>query len=493
MNWLWAQVGADLLPLLTDLERQAKAEGLRADGFTDDVDKIMAKLRRKWADRAEFLTTTVNDTAKRISSFNATQIRHQMRTVLGLDVLAAEPWHKAELGVYTRANLHLIRDIGEKAIGNLDRIVTDGVRSGALTRDIRRQIQDELQTTRKRATLIARDQVGKFNGRLTELRHRGVGVGEYTWRTMGDGRVRPAHVARDGKRFKWSNPPGDGHPGQPIQCRCYAEPVLDEFADLMVPADGTPGATPPQPAVVRKPPQAKPKADPKRKTVASGVPVSQAINMAGVMYNRTAPAIDYALKAIDSVHGDGKLPRIPVRPMRSTGGVQGTYASYGPASLYIEVNELGTHKELTAIHELGHFIDHQGITPGTFTSLKGREMADVLKAIDGSRAVAELRIVERTGITKVQEADGTEVEHLVPQKHFRYLLKREELWARAYAQYIATKTGDRVLLNQLDLLRAKDSLDRARQWDEDDFRPIMGAIDAMMEALGWRQPKRPRP
>jgi SPP1 gp7 family putative phage head morphogenesis protein len=55
-------------------------------------------------------------------------------------------------------------------------------------------------------------------------------VEEYVWSTSRDERVRPSHSAKDGKRFKWNDPPSDtGHPGNEIQCRCVAIPVLDDF------------------------------------------------------------------------------------------------------------------------------------------------------------------------------------------------------------------------------------------------------------------------
>ena len=62
------------------------------------------------------------------------------------------------------------------------------------------------------------------------MRQKEAGVTEYIWQTAGDERVRPNHRSKDGKKFKWSNPPADtGHPGQDYQCRCVAEPVLDDF------------------------------------------------------------------------------------------------------------------------------------------------------------------------------------------------------------------------------------------------------------------------
>ncbi len=47
----------------------------------------------------------------------------------------------------------------------------------------------------------------------------------YIWRTVGDNRTRSEHAGREGKSFFWTNPPKDGHPGEPFGCRCWAELV----------------------------------------------------------------------------------------------------------------------------------------------------------------------------------------------------------------------------------------------------------------------------
>jgi len=52
------------------------------------------------------------------------------------------------------------------------------------------------------------------------------------WRGILDARERPEHVAREGKEFSWKNPPDDGHPGEPINCRCTAEPVLPSWEEM---------------------------------------------------------------------------------------------------------------------------------------------------------------------------------------------------------------------------------------------------------------------
>jgi len=55
----------------------------------------------------------------------------------------------------------------------------------------------------------------------------------YIWRTRGDGKVRAAHAANNGRVFSWDNPPPTGHPGEDYNCRCTPEPYVrgeSEFA-----------------------------------------------------------------------------------------------------------------------------------------------------------------------------------------------------------------------------------------------------------------------
>ena len=59
------------------------------------------------------------------------------------------------------------------------------------------------------------------------------GVSSYTWLSMNDSHVRPAHAALDGETADWDDPPlkasesdngEDDHPGQDFGCRCIASP-----------------------------------------------------------------------------------------------------------------------------------------------------------------------------------------------------------------------------------------------------------------------------
>lgn len=179
--------------------------------------------------------------AMQINIFNREQVGRVMRSVLGVDIIAGEPFLQEELSRFVRTNVRLIRNVQEEFLVDAERIVLSGFRRGLRAEEIGQQIlgavkdkegfKSRFRKASTRAKLIGRDQVNKLNGRLNQLRQENAGIESYIWRTSLDERVRPAHRAREGKKFSWDKPPVDGHPGEPIQCRCSAEPVFDDLLE----------------------------------------------------------------------------------------------------------------------------------------------------------------------------------------------------------------------------------------------------------------------
>ncbi|GBF05854.1 head morphogenesis protein [Deinococcus aerius] len=100
--------------------------------------------------------------------------------------------------------------------------IRDGLERGQGIDQITRRIRDRASVSRSRATLIARNEVGNAAGFAMRESQKEAGCTHYIWRSASDDRVRPEHKARNGKVFAWNKPPADGHPGEPINCRCVA-------------------------------------------------------------------------------------------------------------------------------------------------------------------------------------------------------------------------------------------------------------------------------
>lgn len=140
-------------------------------------------------------------------------------------------------------NVALIRSIPNRRLEDLKNRLVAAIARDAPVDEIHAMVEKHFMGDKAHARLIARDQVGKLNGRLNQYRQQQIGGSRYVWRTSRDERVRGNprglypharhnHWEREGKVYSWDNPPAGGHPGQDIQCRCYAELVVEDLVDV---------------------------------------------------------------------------------------------------------------------------------------------------------------------------------------------------------------------------------------------------------------------
>lgn len=225
-------VARELLPELGAILAE-RGDAEREDAGGKRVNASMDKITKGFWEatfhprEAEALATLAAD---RTNQFQKRQFDRQVRSGLGIDVFIREPDLAALTEDFVAENVALIKTIPNQYFDDIEKIVTAGVRQGKRHEEIARDIQARYQVAENRAKLIARDQVGKFYGDLAKARQEDLGVTKYVWRTVNDNRVRSEHHVREGKTFSWAHPPSDGHPGNAINCRCYAEP---DFSDIL--------------------------------------------------------------------------------------------------------------------------------------------------------------------------------------------------------------------------------------------------------------------
>lgn len=237
-------IDSNIVAALPNIMGQTEAvrPEIRTDEIGDDVKDLFISTRLQVAENiTDFeIEQMVQATASQMNGWNKAQITAVLKQGLGLDVFAGEPWLAQEMNNFVTTNVNLIKSNNAAFLSQTENIVFDGMRRGLRHEEIAKQIlgtgKDELghvsrfRNTKTRANLIGRDQINKLNGQLTKLRQTGLGVKEYIWRTVGDSRVRHHHRARNGVKYTWAKGSEMGtHPGDEIQCRCYAEPILTEL------------------------------------------------------------------------------------------------------------------------------------------------------------------------------------------------------------------------------------------------------------------------
>jgi len=222
-------IEAAIIPVLGELRQDDWRDIPESTGWYET-------LRQAVAEAAELITLPalverIAQFGRRVDQFNAAQFHALLRAAYGVDIFQSERWLAEVLSQFEAENIKLIRSIPQQALDKLHGKIVQAVRAGTPTALLREAVREEYGVTRRRAELIARDQIGKLNGQLTGARQKAIGVTSYKWRGALDERERDEHVAREGQEIPWDEPPWDGHPGEPINCRCWAEPVLPLLED----------------------------------------------------------------------------------------------------------------------------------------------------------------------------------------------------------------------------------------------------------------------
>lgn len=68
---------------------------------------------------------------------------------------------------------------------------------------------------------------------LAEIKAESNPTTHYTWRSLGDDKVRLSHAVNNGRIFAWDEPPTTGHPGEDYNCRCRAVPYYGDADTLL--------------------------------------------------------------------------------------------------------------------------------------------------------------------------------------------------------------------------------------------------------------------
>lgn len=235
-----------LLPVLPQLVAQAAAartDAVRADETVgSSINAILDQIADRWF--AEFPNERLAELARsfgdRTSEFQWAQLRRQFRAALGVDLYRSEPWLAPKVAAFTEENVALIKSVASDYFGDLEKRLVRGMREGERWEDLAATVEERYGVSESRAKLIARDQTGKLYGDLNRTRQKQLGVAKYRWRTMRDNRVRSEHEDREGEEYDWNDPPEDGHPGEPVNCRCYGDPILDDLLGDTSPEDPSP-------------------------------------------------------------------------------------------------------------------------------------------------------------------------------------------------------------------------------------------------------------
>jgi SPP1 gp7 family putative phage head morphogenesis protein len=257
-------VRSEILPRLPSLVAEARGKRptgaasamIRVDAWPEEVFALRDLMRIGLEDTPELAAQRAEDISVDVSNQNRNQWAAIMRSTVGVEVISGEPWLRDQANSFVSQNASLITKLSEDAIADIEGTMQRGLSSGLRVEEMRKQILERVEVSKKKAQFIARDQVASFNGQLTRLRQEDLGISRYVWRTSRDERVRgrpaglypkakPSHWVMEGKLCSWENATiyydADGnvrkrssiggpnkHPGEDFNCRCTAEAHIED-------------------------------------------------------------------------------------------------------------------------------------------------------------------------------------------------------------------------------------------------------------------------
>ncbi|WP_220387564.1 phage minor head protein [Alloalcanivorax xenomutans] len=248
-------IAAEVMPVVKQEKPAYTGDALTMDGWAE---RVRAALQ---AAADQFTTATfaaqaervAQDMVRRADAVSTGAFVESVNRAIGVDLsnMIDSERLQEELEAAVAENISLIRSIPQQHFTRLESIVLNGMRNGQTPTTIANNIRELSGVTYRRARFIARDQVAKLNGDITEARQSAAGITHYRAVDAGDERVtgRPGGRYPNAKIKCWEiarrdigyGPgvytwkegasyagqkglhPGKHHPG----CRCTATPVFE--------------------------------------------------------------------------------------------------------------------------------------------------------------------------------------------------------------------------------------------------------------------------
>ncbi len=198
----------------------------------------MTELRRRWEKR-------FNAMAPKLAAYFAQAVSQRSDSSLqrilrqgGMSVkFKPTKAQKDVLQAIVHENVSLIKSIPKRHLDEVEGLVMRSVQRGRSLGELSKELQQRYGVTKRRATLISRDQNNKASGALHRTRQLELGIKEAIWVHSGGGKEpRPTHVRNDGNKYDvakgWFDPAEKKYimPGELINCRCVSRPVVVGFS-----------------------------------------------------------------------------------------------------------------------------------------------------------------------------------------------------------------------------------------------------------------------
>ena len=234
-----------------------KLDAIPGDSFRDMIFNLEDWLSVYMPDisetnpNANVILTSLAKTAQEAKEFGDKEFNKTIERGIYVNLPISSPWWNDMRNSWAEDNYTLITSNAKNYVSKINTLTEQAIVNGMSPGKLKQEIKKATESlSDKHCKLLARDQMGKLNGQITQAQMEEVGLDLYVWSTAYDDRVRDSHVIMEGLLCRWddatvcsydngktwvSRPAGavDLHPGQDIQCRCVGLAFYPELVSEM--------------------------------------------------------------------------------------------------------------------------------------------------------------------------------------------------------------------------------------------------------------------
>lgn len=193
----------------------------------------------------------IGKTADKVMKFSEKEFQKTIEKGIHVNAPTSAYWWNDMKNSWAEDNYDLITSNAKNYVSKINTLTEQAIVNGLSPSKLKAEIKKATEgLSDKHCKLLARDQMGKLNGQITQSQMQEIGLDLYVWSTAYDDRVRDSHALMEGLLCTWSDasicsydngktwvdrPSGAVtlHPGQDIQCRCVALAFYPELESEM--------------------------------------------------------------------------------------------------------------------------------------------------------------------------------------------------------------------------------------------------------------------
>lgn len=201
------------------------------------------------------ILVALGKTADEAMEFGNKEFAKMLDKGIHVNLPTSASWWNDMKSSWEEDNYTLITSNAKNYVSKINTLTEQAIINGMSPKKLKDEIYKATEgLTQKHCKLLARDQMGKLNGQITQAQMEEIGLEMYVWSTAFDDRVRDSHAAMEGLLCRWDDasvcsydggktwvdrPSGavELHPGQDIQCRCVP---LSYYPELTAEIEGEP-------------------------------------------------------------------------------------------------------------------------------------------------------------------------------------------------------------------------------------------------------------